>query len=175
MRRFEPVAVSHTFAYRKLPTQPAPAPFVSNSVIPSYRSPQLAVKISQKLSSQQRMPSVVASAQAKKGLKSVPQQNLSEIRALADSGQLSEALEKCDRYLQDCPTAAAAHLLLGEIYQAKDESDRAIRAFQKALYLNPDCAEALTHLVLLHERAKDQVAARRLRQRLETLTTRLNR
>ena len=95
------------------------------------------------------------------------------IRTLADGGQLEIALAKCDRYLQDSPTSAAAYLLLGEIYRARDDISQAESAFQKALYLNPDCVESLNHLVLLCKQKGNDAAAERLQQRLTSLTARL--
>ncbi|MFK8185994.1 MAG: CheR family methyltransferase [Phormidesmis sp.] len=96
-------------------------------------------------------------------------QNLAQIRALADGGQMEIALEQCDRYIKHHPTSAAAYLLLGEIHQSQDNIEQADTAFQKALYLNPKCIQALTHRLQLCEQKGEYVTAKRLYLRLQRL------
>lgn len=95
---------------------------------------------------------------------------LTEIRELANNGELVSALEQCDTYLKVNPTSAEGYLLLGEIYQAQGSDARADIAFQKVLYLNPNCIEALTHRLLLCEQQTNQRMAENLRQRIDRLT-----
>lgn len=95
--------------------------------------------------------------------------DVSAIRELADSGSLAAAREHCHHYLNAHPTNAEAYLLLGEIYQAQGVDSQAQTAFQKALYLNPNCEAALLHLALLHEQRGEFALAQRLRLRIKRL------
>lgn len=58
---------------------------------------------------------------------------------------------------------------MGEVYQAGGDDEQAVQCFQKAIYLEPNNYEALTHLVLLYEHRGDLVAAAVLRQRIQRL------
>ncbi len=94
---------------------------------------------------------------------------LADARQLADRAQFSEATARCWQCLERYPTDEAAHLLLGEIYQAQGECDRAEQCYQKVLYLNPDDDQALTHLALLKESRGDIVGANLIKQRIQRL------
>lgn len=91
---------------------------------------------------------------------------LSSIRQLANQGALSAALEACQNYIKEYPTDAGGYLLIGEIYQAKNLDLDAYGAFKKALYLNPECTDSLTHLIFLSEQQSNFKQAHRYRQRL---------
>ncbi|MEM9089854.1 MAG: CheR family methyltransferase [Cyanobacteria bacterium P01_F01_bin.53] len=93
--------------------------------------------------------------------------SLETIREFMEKGQLEPALAQCDHYLQNEPVSAAAHLLLGEIYQAKGQYACADSAFQKVLYLDPSCTEALIYRVEMAEQAGDRAVTQRLLRRLE--------
>ncbi|MDB9519458.1 chemotaxis protein CheR [Roseofilum reptotaenium CS-1145] len=90
--------------------------------------------------------------------------NLELARQLADGGQLDEALNHCQNYLIKHNTNVEAYLLVGTLYQAKSENTKAECYFQKALYLNPNCYEALIALSLLKENRGDLIGAERLKQ-----------
>lgn len=99
-----------------------------------------------------------------------PLEDLAKIRELADSGELTTALEQCDAYLKAYPMTAEAYLLLGEIYHAQGSDERADMAFHRTLYLQPNCVEALTYRLLLCDKKNDQKTAQQLRQRIYRLT-----
>lgn len=90
---------------------------------------------------------------------------LAAARRLADANQLDAALAECQRLLQRGP-AADTFSLLGVIQQARGDTAAAAEAFRKALYLDPDHREALTHGALLAEGRGDAARARALRERL---------
>lgn len=90
-------------------------------------------------------------------------------RKLADVGQVEKAINHCQEYLARDFTNVEAYTLLGTLYQAKTENDRAERYFQKALYLDPNCYQALINLSLLKEHRGDIVGAKILKQRLQKL------
>jgi chemotaxis protein methyltransferase WspC len=94
---------------------------------------------------------------------------LAEARRRADRGELAEALAACRAHLERAGPSAALYGLLGVIHQARREPDEAVRCFQSALYLDPDHAEALAHLMLLCQERGDGPRAALLRRRLERL------
>lgn len=159
-QQFKPLGIPQAFAYRKVSHWPAPP-------LPQPKSPakQLPVITTH---GPRSLPSPKISPQS--SLPHPPSEGLQKIRKLADDGQLGAALERCDAYLQAHPTSAAAYLLLGEIYHAQGSDQRAEIAFNRVLYLQPDCIEALTYSLLLCEQRADHQNAQRLRQRIYRVT-----
>jgi chemotaxis protein methyltransferase WspC len=95
--------------------------------------------------------------------------SLLSARQFADKGAITQAVELCDRYLLHYPANAQAHLLRGELYQAVDNYAAATACFEKAIYLDPQLSEALTHLMLMKEAAGDFKAVAVMRDRLQRL------
>jgi chemotaxis protein methyltransferase WspC len=93
------------------------------------------------------------------------------VRQLANQGELNAALAACQQYIKDYQTDAGGYLLLGEIYQALNLDLEAYTAFKKALYLDPECTDSLTHLIFLSEQQRNYEQAERYRQRLQSKTT----
>lgn len=87
---------------------------------------------------------------------------LKEGRRLADAGKLDAARAACEA----APNTAARFSLLGVIHLAAGRGDDATDAFRKALYLNPDDPEALTHMAVLCEQRGEADQAASLRRRL---------
>ncbi|HEV3444491.1 MAG TPA: CheR family methyltransferase [Gemmataceae bacterium] len=92
--------------------------------------------------------------------------DLARARRLADAGQIDDALSACTAHLDRAGPSASAYSLLGVLRQAHRDEDEARRCFEKALYLDPNHDEALTHLMLLHQQRGDAGRAAILRQRL---------
>jgi len=92
--------------------------------------------------------------------------SLPEARRLADQNRLDEALTICRAYLVRMGPSADAYSLLGIIHQASGSIPDANDAFRRALYMNPDHSEALTHAMLLSSRLGDETRAAALRDRL---------
>ena len=84
---------------------------------------------------------------------------------MADAGELSKASRLCEDYLKRQGPSPEAYYLLGLMRDANGDMERATDCYRKVLYLEPDHAEALTHLALLCERQGDATAAKRLRDR----------
>ncbi|MFB2967452.1 CheR family methyltransferase [Aerosakkonema sp. BLCC-F183] len=98
-----------------------------------------------------------------------PIPDLQTARKLADAGKLEEAAKAGKTFLGKNPTSAEGYLLLGEVYQATGDDRQAEQHFQKALYLQPDCYEALTHLALLKQNRGDFSGAALIKQRIKRL------
>ena len=97
-------------------------------------------------------------------------QPLERARQLADRGDLEGALQLCQTHLNSHWDDANAYLLSGEIHQSMGFNSRAEKCFRRALYLEPNCHEALVHLVLIEERNGDRDRAAILRQRIQRLS-----
>jgi chemotaxis protein methyltransferase WspC len=94
---------------------------------------------------------------------------LAQARRQADGGQLAPALELCRTIEGRFGPCADTSSLTGIIHQARRDSLAATRAFRRALYLEPNHREALTHLMLLCQDQGDRAQAELLRKRLERL------
>jgi chemotaxis protein methyltransferase WspC len=88
-------------------------------------------------------------------------------RHLADQGKLTEAATLCDEQLRRDPLNAEIHLLLGQIHQAQNQEKLAETCFMKVIYLQPNCLDALTHLVRLRENRGDRSGADLLQRRID--------
>lgn len=84
---------------------------------------------------------------------------------LADQGHLAEAADLCEINIREEGPCAQAFYLLGLVREAAGESDQAEEFWRKAIYLEPDHIETLTHLSVLCQRRGDSEAAARLRKR----------
>jgi chemotaxis protein methyltransferase WspC len=90
---------------------------------------------------------------------------LARARQAADAGRLDEALAGCADALARGVPSAELYSLMGVVHQARRDRREAARCFERALYLQPDHAEALEHLMLLYQLQADPRAAL-LRRRL---------
>ncbi|PRX98402.1 protein-glutamate O-methyltransferase CheR [Paraburkholderia sp. BL25I1N1] len=85
--------------------------------------------------------------------------------ALADAGRLAEAATAINAYLEHHAPHADAFYLLGVLADANGDANLARSQYRKALYLDPQHAEALAHLATLLELEGDRNGARLLMQR----------
>jgi len=90
---------------------------------------------------------------------------LQAAHALADAGRLAEAATAINAYLEHHAPHADAFYLLGVLADANGDASLARSQYRKALYLDPQHAEALAHLATLLELEGDRDAARLLMQR----------
>jgi chemotaxis protein methyltransferase WspC len=96
---------------------------------------------------------------------------LARARRLADGGRLDEALAECQASIQGGGPSADVYSLLGVIQQARGDRDGAAASFRKALYLDPDHREALTHAMLLSAQRGDAGQAAALRERMKRVAS----
>jgi chemotaxis protein methyltransferase WspC len=92
-------------------------------------------------------------------------ETLQTARTLADAGRLDEAATTINAYLAHHAPHAEAFYLLGVLADANGEQAIARGHYRKALYLDPQHAEALAHLATLLELEGDRDGARLLKQR----------
>ncbi|RKE25493.1 CheR-type MCP methyltransferase [Paraburkholderia sp. BL23I1N1] len=90
---------------------------------------------------------------------------LQAAHALADAGRLTEAANAINAYLEQHAPHADAFYLLGVLADAGGDANLARGQYRKALYLDPQHAEALAHLATLLELEGDRNGARLLMER----------
>jgi chemotaxis protein methyltransferase WspC len=88
---------------------------------------------------------------------------LEGIRLTADRGDLAQAIAACREFVRHSPDSADGHYLLGVLHGAVGNAQAAEPALRRAVYLQPDHAEALLHLALAREARGDVDGAARLR------------
>ena len=93
-----------------------------------------------------------------------PAANLATARRLADAGMLEEAAALCEALAANGPSPEA-YYILGLVQDARGDRESAAACYQKAIYLQPEHEEALTHLALIKQAHGDSAAARRLLDR----------
>lgn len=90
---------------------------------------------------------------------------LQSAHALADAGRLTDAANAINAYLEQHAPHADAFYLLGVLADASGDTNLARGQYRKALYLDPQHAEALAHLATLLELEGDRNGARLLMER----------
>jgi len=97
---------------------------------------------------------------------------LDSARKFADQGDLYEALKICEKCLTENSFHIQAHFLMGLICHALDDEEQAEEYFNKAVYLDPNHYEALSHLAFIMEHRGDKNRADHLRQRAQRILQR---
>jgi chemotaxis protein methyltransferase WspC len=122
------------------------------------------------------LPPVSSSEPAKKPLQKTPKlpatavtvKGLEEIRGLADTGRLSEALAACQTYLRQSGPCPHGYYLMGLLQDAAGDVG-ALDSYRRALYLDPNHYETLLQLALLLEKNGDSARARTFKNRAQRL------
>ncbi|MBG0845590.1 chemotaxis protein CheR [Pseudomonas chengduensis] len=91
----------------------------------------------------------------------------SEVANLANAGRIDEARQRSEQHLQQNGPSAAAYYWLGLLCDAAGQGDQACAYYRKAIYLEPQHREALTHLAAHLEAQGDQSGAQRLYRRAQ--------
>lgn len=91
--------------------------------------------------------------------------DLLEIAQLANSGRSADAKAACERHLAQHGPSAAIYCWLGLLSDVAGQANAAQDFYRKALYLDPQHAEALAHLAALLAARGDLAGARRLQER----------
>ncbi|MBA1193222.1 MAG: chemotaxis protein CheR [Pseudomonas sp.] len=87
---------------------------------------------------------------------------LAQIRAQANAGASDEARRTCQRYLQQFEPRAQVYYWLGLLSDTAGDTRQAQQLYRKALYLEPQHAEALAQLAALLTASGDAPGAQRL-------------
>ena len=89
------------------------------------------------------------------------------IEALHLNGRTDEARQRSEEHLQQNGPSSAAYYWLGLLCDAAGQGDQACAYYRKAIYLEPQHREALTHLAAHLEAQGDQTGALRLYRRAQ--------
>jgi len=164
---FKPLRIPQAFAFRRKDSA-ASAP--AASALPPAR-PVAPAKTA--FSRQASVPSRPSPTKPSPGRAAAAGPNaLDEIRAMADGGDLTRALERGAVMLRQAPPTADALHLLAVISESAGDATKAAGYYRKAHYLEPNHHEALTHLALLLDRLGDAAGAARMRLRARRLQSR---
>lgn len=85
--------------------------------------------------------------------------------AHADLGELDTASSLCKEYQHLVGPSAAGFYLMGLITDARNDTVGALQLYRKAVYMQPDHVEALTHIAVLLAAQGDTVGAKLMQQR----------
>lgn len=85
----------------------------------------------------------------------------------ANQGELADATRLCKEYMQQNGPNAAAYYLMGLISDARQDTADAMQHYRKAIYLQPNHYEALTHLAALLAAQGDNAGALLMQQRAQ--------
>ena len=75
------------------------------------------------------------------------------VKKMADTGNLDEAANLCEKNLRQIGPSPKWYYLLGVIRDSQGRPEEALKFFRKAVYLDPGNVESLIQLSLLAERA----------------------
>ena len=89
------------------------------------------------------------------------------VAELANAGHCEQARSLCERHLQTAGPSAQAFYWLGLLSDVEQRSEQACGYYRKAIYLDPQHREALTHLAAHLETQGDQSGAQRLYRRAQ--------
>lgn len=144
------------FLYRRMSVHRETAPAIASALrpLPARSRPR------------REAPAILKPLPAPPAAVTEAEPELRKARRLADEGAIAEALTICRSYLADARPSAEGYSLLGILHEALGQSSDASEAFRKALYLDPQHREALTHAMLLSSRLGDPARAAALRERL---------
>mgnify|MGYP006195268617 CR=1 FL=1 len=151
-----------TFAFRMAPAQPVisvPTRAPVSRSRPAVAIPMRAIQPSRPRSASRALDTAVPNLQAV--------DVWSEVANLANAGRTDEARQRSEEHLQQNGPSAAAYYWLGLLCDAAGQGDQACAYYRKAIYLEPQHREALTHLAAHLEAQGDQTGALRLYRRAQ--------
>lgn len=147
------------FCLRKIEDRTASAaPALTETFCPNAASPR-PIHNTRKSSRKAKQP--VPHAAGTPGL----EDSFEEARQLADQGRLSEAAAMCKRLLQADEANAGLYCLLGTVLHGLGDLQSAEEYFNRAIYLDARCYDAVMHLSLIKEHRGDFEGAEVLRHR----------
>ncbi|WP_258128019.1 CheR family methyltransferase [Achromobacter anxifer] len=165
-RRLPAVPMANSFAFLAKPLPPpaiAPAPQPARPIVHSWTPPRR--QLPQAPVAGLPVPHAPAAASGSVDRQGDAQDSLRHIAALADQGQVEDAMARCRAHIDAHGASAEALYLQGLLQDAAGDARQAQAAYRKALYLDPTHREALLHLAALVASDGDHEAARRLQAR----------
>lgn len=151
-----------TFAFRLAPPRPTPDPVMPASAPRLRQAPMPVVRPGATV---RPRPNPVA----QKPVVPAPQarDTWQEVAALANAGRSDEARQRCEQHLQAQGPSAEGYYWLGLLSDVQGNAEQACVYYRKAIYLDPQHPEALTHLAAHLEAQGDPSGAQRLYRRAQ--------
>ncbi|MFF7706897.1 CheR family methyltransferase [Pseudomonas sp. NPDC007930] len=161
-----PLRIAQAFAFvRQEPEAAAPAPVPPR--VPPLAMPAPLPKAAPAPAPARRLlaPIAPAATPARPVAVEAGSELLAQIATLANEGKTLEARNACERFLREHPPRAQVFYWLGLLADVSGNGLQAQGYYRKALYLEPQHAEALAHLAMLLAGQGDEAGARRLQER----------
>ncbi|MFK0095239.1 CheR family methyltransferase [Pseudomonas sp. NPDC090592] len=164
-----PLGISQSFAYVRQEGDSAPLATVTapptRRMVPPLATPGYAPP-----GAASPRPARITPVAAKPAPPPVPKRDseselLASIARHANAGASELARAECQRYLGQFAPAAQVYYWLGLLSDTEGDAQLALSHYRKALYLEPQHAEALVHLAALLAAQGDLAGARRLQER----------
>ncbi|TAN76366.1 MAG: hypothetical protein EPN14_07805 [Gallionella sp.] len=111
-------------------------------------------------------------AEEENAKKSPKNENLSKAKELAGKGAFDEVLAICEKLLSEGAESAEIYYLLGQAVESAGNILMAEEYLKKAIYLDADFYDALTHLSLLYDRMGSPEKAVSFRKRAQRVKSR---
>lgn len=162
---FTPIPQPQAFAFRKGQVGPLDLPVPRAPLPARVAAAPGTTRTARPRSARPREASASAIASPATTGSGKVEDDLTLARRLADSGDLSAALQLAERSVTSAVPTAEGYHVLGLIRDATGDSAAAMESYKKALYLDPDHLDALLHLAFLLERSGDAASAQRFRER----------
>ncbi len=149
LKKYKPKTVRGTILYQKAKPEPS-NPISETRLKKNIDSPRKAGKKVRLLSAKDVIPQRNESAPVESPKSSEIQNKhdnllndeLTQIRRLADKGLLGEARKLCEEYVEKYPFAKRGYFYLGNIYLEMGDLAKAEENFKRALYFDPNYAMA---------------------------------
>jgi len=155
--RFIPLERRGVFGFRKA------KPATAEATIPQIFSSPPPAPIRPELPGQTRQPPAQAV--------NIPVDSYEKAQQMADQGRLQEAVAICQRLLLVDSANPFTYCLLGTVLHGMGNIGRAEECFNRAIYLDEHCYEAILHLSLIKEHRGDLAGAEVLRRRAARIQT----
>jgi chemotaxis protein methyltransferase WspC len=98
-----------------------------------------------------------------------PHDDLQEARKLAEIGDWQGAIRKCEQHLSRNTLCSDGHFLLGRLFDVLGEESKAIEAFRRVLFLEPDHYESIRRLAVAAQQEGNFSRAQALNRRAERI------
>ncbi|PQV64214.1 MCP methyltransferase, CheR-type [Abditibacterium utsteinense] len=153
---------------------------VARGVAPkaTAKTAQFSLAVAQSASAQRATVSIATSFPAislMAGPALLPAPTLEAVRHAADAGALDAALEGVEKLLSEDKLAAPLHFLRATILHGRGENERALRALQRATFLDGDFVLAYFFMGNIARETGNSELARRSLETARTLLSRLKR
>ena len=164
-RGLQAIGQQQTFAFRLAPCRPTPTPTPQTN---APRRRQAAAPTVRPIAAVHPHPRPRPAVQVQAAAQDRAHDIWQEVARLANAGRSEEARQRCAQHLQAQGPSAEGYYWLGLLSDVQGNGEQACAYYRKAIYLDPQHREALTHLAVYLEAQGDTSAAQRLYRRAQS-------